>query len=421
MIHTRAADVGLETFHNDVFVAFILGTLGYAAYRSMQVYDFQSLILQIVWTMLVSIGALALVILVIVTLLGFGDVRFKMWRTATGTLVCLCIVAWFVYRVITQPVPAWSVWLIIHATASICILSYYDYQVHRVIIRVRDWCIDRRERREGTYVSRKRVEAFLETPVTNEKLEELAKFKDEYKLNSYATQLVRQYKPAIEHKLMIMKHFMELRTLNQQADVSRENLAVLEQDILRLEEKKQQVTYVPQENTQQNVFEIDEVDTDVHLVDELSEYKIEILLERGYRQVNEYDLVEKRVVTALVKPILNHSSTHTFLVWSAMRLLQEFPVTKIEAHLTRDADITFKHHNKIYAIEIETGTLLGKKKQLQEKIAYLNKKYPQRWFFLVSNQNSQSQYNVYGIATRRINVAKRLNKMLKIPYPPKIG
>ena len=89
-------------------------------------------------------------------------------------------------------------------------------------------------------------------------------------------------------------------------------------------------------------------------------------------------------------------------------------ITKIQEHETKDADITFKHNNKYYAIEIETGTLLKKPKQLAEKISYLNTKYKDRWMFIVTNKNNLSKYKKLGFATQRTSFEKDLKKWLKI-------
>ena len=82
-----------------------------------------------------------------------------------------------------------------------------------------------------------------------------------------------------------------------------------------------------------------------------------------------------------------------------------------------EADIIFNYSGKNFAIEIETGNLLGKKKQLQEKLNYLNKKYPLRWMFIVSNRNLLSEYNKFGIATQRKGVSEKIAKMLEITHP----
>jgi len=140
----------------------------------------------------------------------------------------------------------------------------------------------------------------------------------------------------------------------------------------------------------------------------------EALLRLGYRQLNEYDLVERKIITVLVRPPLNHSPTHTFLVWSAKRLLKKFKgVSSIIDHDTKFADITFKFNNKYYALEIETGSLIFHKKRLEEKVKFLDSKFNGKWFFIVSNKTLVSKYRKFGSATQRSEVEKRLSKMLE--------
>lgn len=138
------------------------------------------------------------------------------------------------------------------------------------------------------------------------------------------------------------------------------------------------------------------------------------LLRLGYRQLNEYDLVERKIITVLVRPPLNHSPTHTFLVWSAKKLLKIFKgITNIQDHETKFADITFKFNNRYYALEIETGSLIFHKKRLEEKVKFLDSKFNGKWFFIVSNKTLVSKYRNFGPSTQRSEVEKRLSKMLE--------
>lgn len=65
-------------------------------------------------------------------------------------------------------------------------------------------------------------------------------------------------------------------------------------------------------------------------------------------------------------------------------------------------------------MEIETGNLLQKRKQCSDKVKALNKKYKDRWMFIVSNKNLVTKYKKLGLATHRKGVKKNLEKMLKI-------
>lgn len=149
--------------------------------------------------------------------------------------------------------------------------------------------------------------------------------------------------------------------------------------------------------------------------EKLSKKQIKTLEKNGFEQKTEYSVFEKKYIRVLVKPKLNHSRTHAFLVWDAKRLLESFEgIRNIQEHLVVEADITFNFNNKKYALEIETGTLLGKKQQTQEKVADLNKKYPKRWMFIVSNKNLLPKYQKLGFTTQRKWVLENLKKLLEI-------
>ncbi len=149
--------------------------------------------------------------------------------------------------------------------------------------------------------------------------------------------------------------------------------------------------------------------------EKLTEKEVQVLVENGFHQINDYCIYEKKFCQVLVKPTLNHSVVHTFLVWGAKKILEDIKEVKnIEEHNTRDADITFKFRGKIYALEIETGSLLAKEKQLRGKLEYLNRKYPKRFMFIVSNRNLLAKYRKLGFSTPRNKVSENLRKMLGI-------
>lgn len=148
--------------------------------------------------------------------------------------------------------------------------------------------------------------------------------------------------------------------------------------------------------------------------DELSNSEIEALKSDGFILENEFCVFEKKRINVLIKTPTNHSSHHTFLVWSVKRLLDKNrKISHIEEHLSVDADITFKFEEKMFAIEVETGNLLRKKDQLIEKIGYLKRKYSDRWIFLVSNKELFSKYNKFGLTATRKDMDKKLKKLLE--------
>ena len=70
---------------------------------------------------------------------------------------------------------------------------------------------------------------------------------------------------------------------------------------------------------------------------------------------------------------------------------------KVFTYKTVKPDIVFEINKKEYAIEVETGKLLKyNKKDLHNKIENLNKNYPKRWFFAVTNKNIAHKYKKLG-------------------------
>jgi len=96
-----------------------------------------------------------------------------------------------------------------------------------------------------------------------------------------------------------------------------------------------------------------------------------------------------------------------------IKLLKKLGIKEIKEHKSFDADITFKHEGKWFALEIEIGSLLRKHKQLQEKLNYLNKKYPKRWLFIISNKKLLPKYRKYGLSTPRKEIQENLKKLMK--------
>jgi len=210
-----------------------------------------------------------------------------------------------------------------------------------------------------------------------------------------------------ENILLELKHKEELEKLiNKKFSIKEEIKGLeIEKNNLRRKEITRKLLVKENLNLEENkVFE----------KGELNKEEIEILLESRYKQVNEYCVFKEKIITVLVKPPQNHSVTHAFLVWSVKKLLKEYEIIeKIIEHETRDADLTFKVKGKIFAVEIETGTLLRKKKQLREKIGDLNLKYKNRWLIVVSNRNLVKKYEEFGPCTQRKWVKGEIAKILE--------
>ena len=195
-----------------------------------------------------------------------------------------------------------------------------------------------------------------------------------------------------------------------------------QKEIEELEKKKRLIEWGLENDKREILFKLDTCNNRVFEKDNLSKKEYQTLIEDGFKQVNEFCVLEKKRIPVLVKPFGNHTISHEFLVWSVKRLIKKTDgIKKIKEHLTRDADLTFEFKGKEFALEIEKGELLGKHKQLKEKIDYLNQEYPKRLMIVVSNRDFFTKYKKFGFTSTRKRLSENLAKLLnnahtKIPY-----
>lgn len=211
----------------------------------------------------------------------------------------------------------------------------------------------------------------------------------------------------IKNRLAEEESIQNLREIEDKRDEAKEELKEINREIY--------VKKVRDEEKINRTIERLEIGyKEVFKKENLSANEREIAKQEGYQAVNEYCVLENKLIPVLVKPPLNHSPTHAFLVWSVKRLLKKFPkIERIREHETRNADITFKIKNKTYAIEIEKGSLMGKKRQLRRKIESLEDAYRDRWLILVSNKGLVKKYKEFGNVSTRKNLRNKIEKWIK--------
>jgi hypothetical protein len=328
--------------------------------------------------------------------------------------VLCAIVGSVVYRLIlnvkliTNP----SQYLLVHLLVALFIVLYYNFVFHKYLL---NWIIERKEYKSKLKSQRYLMNGFLTANYEKEQIDILRsninfmkrrEFYDEVYTNKVEKELKLNLKEA--SKVLKEKEYKKrIEELSSEKDFISEEIQELKQKKKRLENKEKS-------EIEDILEELDVEEETVFYKDDLSEKEIEVLKKEGFRQSNEYSIFSNQNETVLIKPVLNHSNTHIFLSYQIKELLEDMELDNVQEHLTRDADITFKYKNRYYAIEVETGNLLKKKKQLKEKIEYLNKKYKNRWLFVVTNKNYVSEYKKYGFTTQRSQVKKTLEKWLKI-------
>jgi len=228
--------------------------------------------------------------------------------------------------------------------------------------------------------------------------------------------------PQFKERLAKARELLEEARKGQYSKNLSEGIKIKEQKSKNLEEeiqeKEKQRLYQEEVNERTILRRLNADENYVFEKDKLNKKQIEALSKNSYSIYSEYCIIKKKQINVLIKKKLNHSPTHIFLVWNTINLLKDIEgVKNIKEHLSVDADITFNFKRNAYALEIETGSLLGKTKQIKEKLNCLNKKYKNRWMFIVSNRNLIKKYNKLGFSTQRKGVSENIAKLLKITHP----
>ena len=390
-----------------IFLAVILSTIGLVGYKWFQEHDIQLIILD-------NISYIILISLIIMIFVGVlfacasvNNNKYFEVAKIVFHITAFMIIGLFIYRMMIQN---FEFLFIPHLILSIFIFSYYNYIFHKTIFHVKEYKAEHQEKiRKHREEIRRILKKYTHTS------EESKKVREELRL------IVATFDPEVTQEFSLRSEISRLESKILEQEHEEKELKEyhkkeeLKEEIEEMEKRKRELEQTQEDKNRKIIDDMETYENTVFKKSELNTEQIELLKEEDYMSANEYDLLERKVIPVFIEKIMNHSRTHTFLVWSTKKLLEKrFKVEDIQWHDTKDADITFKYKGKYYAIEIETGTLLKKNRQLAEKIIFLNRKYPHRWIFLVSNRNLITQYKKYGITCQRNDIEKTLLKILKL-------
>lgn len=242
---------------------------------------------------------------------------------------------------------------------------------------------------------------------------DIERFKEKIRM-CRASKKLAHFLPELKKRLAKANELLEDAEKEKRKEARKQELKQIERNIEEKDEDLRIKSTYEESNADVIATQLEIWKNDVFIKSKLSKNQIKGLWRKGFKEVNEYSVKENRFIRVLVKPDSNHSKTHAFLVWDTMRLLKDFKgIKNIQEHLSVDADITFNFNNKRYALEVERGDLIRKRKQAQEKLEWLNRKYRKRWMFIVSNKNLLSKYQKLGFATQRKQVSENLRKLLE--------
>jgi len=287
-------------------------------------------------------------------------------------------------------------------------LIYKTYKIIKKKIK------DKKEKRELIRKQKEMIEDFLQRNLEKMESEELKELLNKIKSEWFVSEVEEQFKELLEEKIPIGNLILYKKELDNEVISKIQEKDELKQEIKKLEQEKHKREKDLRTNREKILEHLDIEENPVFLIDDLDEKEIKILKEVGFEKINEYDPLFQKNANFLVKQILNHSLTHILLVERIKKiLLQYLEEDQIEVHNTRDADITFKFKGRTYAFEIELGSLLRKKVQLEDKVYDLNFKYRNNWYFIVSHKNLLAKYRKHGKSTTRSGVSEIIKKLLE--------
>ncbi len=293
----------------------------------------------------------------------------------------------------------------------VILFIYFNIKLHKFLVeKSKQREIEEQEIEE----QEEYIEEFLNKTLERMSSKELKKLIGEIENKDFLDDLDEEVREDIDKKIKEAKEYLVRAKQREELDRIEDRKDEVKEEVSKLIKERGEFESQKQQKKQRIKEDLDLYENRVFKKQELTEKEIEILLEEGYRQVNEYCVIEKKIIPVLVKPPLNHTPTHCFLVWNVKQLLLQYPeIIDIREHYTREADLTFKIKYKTYAIEIETGNLLKKRRQLRNKVAFLKNKYGRRWMIVVSNRNLLKEYQKFSNCTQRKQVQRNLEKLIK--------
>ncbi|MBL7100846.1 MAG: hypothetical protein ISS23_02740 [Nanoarchaeota archaeon] len=268
-----------------------------------------------------------------------------------------------------------------------------------------------KEYRERIEKERKKIKKFLKFEIGGTPIEDL---RDYY----YDLQEAEFSKEALSPYLIKWhSHIDKIHSLVQKEEQAEELEGFEEQkkDILKeiksLEkEKKKKVKYEKYQDGQKEFLKKYENCIQIDITDFTEEQK-RFLEAESFQRTHQWCINKKDSVEFMIKPRHNESLSHAYLTGAIFDYVKRLD-SNARLSTTKTADIIFNSADSSWAVEIETGKVHEKnKKQLLEKVEVLNEKFPERWFFVVTNKNLLAKYRKFGEALDRSSVIERIDEI----------
>jgi conjugal transfer ATP-binding protein TraC len=136
----------------------------------------------------------------------------------------------------------------------------------------------------------------------------------------------------------------------------------------------------------------------------------DFLLRKKYKVSEQKSMTSRIKKKYLIRPAHNESDKHFFTIHDIKIYLEKKGID-VKTFVTKKPDLTFEKDGKKWAIEVETGSMLTRKKVFEEKVKELNKNY-NRWTFVLLDKNQMKKYQQYGGTIDVRYLREKLGKIL---------
>lgn len=186
---------------------------------------------------------------------------------------------------------------------------------------------------------------------------------------------------------------------------------LLSKEIKDLKKEKEQISKGEKYNAEKETF-FKKYEDVIHVdSSDLEERQKRWLEEAGFVRTHQWCINKKDSVEFLIKPRHNESLSHAYLTSAIFEYVKKLDANA-KLSTTKTADIIFSSKNSCWAVEVETGKVYEKsKQQLLEKVKVLDEKFPERWFFVVTNKNLLSKYHKLGGTIDRSGIIGRVDEI----------
>ncbi len=145
---------------------------------------------------------------------------------------------------------------------------------------------------------------------------------------------------------------------------------------------------------------------------DINEDEIKYLLKQGYQEFSSLSINSDKKEDFILKPRFNESATHMFFVYDIADYLKK-KGADVQLFTTKMPDIVCEINGKIYAFEIETGSMIENPNRTKEKIAFIKQQGYNGWYFVVTTKHLVKDYKKFGKTIDPRSIKGFIDKIVK--------